>query len=832
MQQNNNNKSILLYLLAGVFFFVFSALYFYPLLQGKILVQGDIMNFVGASKEAVDYHETTGDGALWSNSMFGGMPTYQTALYNTGNMFEKVNIYLGLFLPRPANYMFIALVCFFLLLRSFKVNMGLSVSGALSYALGTYLITFIEAGHNTKVMALALMPLVFTGINYLFKGQTLLGATISLFAITCQITANHPQITYYMLLMIGLWMASEAYLSVVVKKLPAFFKNIGILFVIVVLGVVANTSKLWTTYEYSKESIRGGTELEALKKEHQDDGLDREYAFGWSSGVAESFSIMYPNFAGGGSGFSFLQSKDGTQVDSELMRYIQQLYQQDQQSAQQLLNASRQAGKYWGDMPFTSGPIYVGSILCFLFLLGALLANNRMRGWLIAATILSLFLGWGKNFPAFNNFMFDYFPLYNKFRTVSMAMTMLCFTIPVLAYYITSQFLSDKNELSQEKKLWGLKWASIGVGGLSVILLMATNAFDLLKPEETEYLSKVTDVQTSTFFDLLKDERAAMIRKDILIASFFMALAAGTLYLYIRKTLSVRVAVIIICILPVLDLLIVDSKYLSKDNYQEAGFYEQQFRKSLPVIKDTDPYYRVLNTMHDPDKDGYTSFLYKSIGGYHGAKLQRYQDILDGYVSKGNVQVLSMLNTKYVIGSRQGQVGYDRNPLACGNAWFVDTIRMVNSNDDEFSALADFNPHTTAIVHKDFSEMISQPNPTVDSTATIALKKYGLNEISYTSSAASDQVAIFSEIWYRGNEDWNAYIDGKLVKHFRANYLLRGLDVPAGNHEIVFKFEPKSFYTGKKVSTAASGLILLLVAAGAFFAYRKSSQTPSSEANS
>lgn len=832
MQQNNNNKSILLYLVVGVFFFVFSALYFYPLLQGKILVQGDIMNFIGASKEAVDYHEATGEGALWSNSMFGGMPTYQTALYNTGNIFEKVNIYLGLFLPRPANYMFIALVCFFILLRSFKVNIGLSVSGALSYALGTYLITFIEAGHNTKVMALALMPLVFAGINYLFKGQTILGATVSLFAISCQITANHPQITYYMLLMIGLWMLSEAYEAVVAKKLPAFFKNVGILFVIVVLGVVANTSKLWTTYEYSKETIRGGTQLEALKKENQEDGLDRDYAFGWSSGVAESFSIMYPNFAGGGSGFSFLQGSDGQQVDSELMRYISQLYQQDQQAAQQLLSASRNGGKYWGDMPFTSGPIYVGSILCFLFLLGALLANNRVRGWLIAATILSLFLGWGKNFPAFNNFMFDYFPLYNKFRTVSMAMIMLCFTIPVLAYYITQQFLSDKSELTEQKKLWGLKWASIGVGGLSVLLLITTNMFDLLKPEESQYLAQVNDVQTTTFFELLKDERAGMIRNDILVATFFMALAAGTLFLYLRKSLSARIAIIIICILPVLDLLIVDSKYLSKDNYQEAGFYEQQFRKSLPVIKDKDPYYRVLNTMHDPDKDGYTSFLYKSIGGYHGAKLQRYQDVIDGYINKGSVEVLSMLNTKYVVGSRQNQIGYDRNPMACGNAWFVDTVRFVNSNDDEFSGLADFNPHTTAIVHNDFAQLIKQPTPAMDSTATISLKKYGLDEISYTSKSASDQVAIFSEIWYRGNADWKAYIDGKYVDHFRANYLLRGLEVPAGEHEIVFKFEPKSFYTGKKVSTAASGLILLLVAAGAFLAYRKSTQKPNLEANS
>lgn len=825
MQQKNNRNHLLLYIAVGVFFFIFSALYFYPLLQGKILVQGDIMNFVGVSKETVDHHDATGEGALWTNSMFGGMPTYQVALYNSGNIFEKVNIYMGLFLPRPANYMFIALICFFVLLRSFKVHIGLSIGGALTYALGTYLITFIEAGHNTKVAALALMPLVFAGINYLMRGNLLLGATLSLFAISCQITANHPQITYYMLLMIGCWMASEAYLAVVEKRVAGFMKNIGILFVIVVLGVVANTSKLWTTYEYGKETIRGGTQLEALKKENQEDGLDRDYAFGWSSGIAESFSIMYPNFAGGGSGFSFLQSPEGEQVDSELMRYIQQVYQQDQAKAQELLTYSRQAGKYWGDMPFTSGPIYVGSILCFLFILGALLAKNSVRGWMIAATILSLFLGWGKHFPQFNYFMFDHFPLYNKFRTVSMAMTMLCFTIPVLAFYIAHHFLSEESGISEERKKWGLKVASMIVAGISLVLLLGVNMFDLTNPDEERYMLQANDVQTSTFFDLLKDERAAMIRKDVLVASLFMGLAALALFLYLRKSISARVAIIAICVLPVMDLLIVDSKYLGNENYQEAGFYEQQFRSKLPVIKDKDPYYRVLNTMNDPDKDGTTSFLYKSLGGYHGAKLQRYQDIIDGYINKGNVQVLSMLNTKYVIGARQGKIGFDRNPMACGNAWFVDSIRFVQSNDDEFAGLADFNPLSTAIVHADFTSQIPQTVVDRDSTASIRLKSYGMDKITYTSKSSKDLPAIFSEVWYRGNEDWKAYIDGKYVDHFRANYILRGLWVPAGEHEIVFTFEPKSFYTGKMVSTAASSLILLLVAVGAFLSWKKSNST-------
>ena len=359
----------------------------------------------------------------------------------------------------------------------------------------------MEVGHNTKVNALALMPLVLTGINYLLQKKFWLGASITLFAMTCQITANHPQITYYMFLIIFCWMISEFVYSLREKQLTSFFKNAGIILVAILFAVSANTSKLWTTYEYSKETIRGGSEL-TTTSEKQGSGLDREYAFSWSSGVAESFSIMYSNFSGGGSGFSFLQSKDGKTIESPLLSFVQSAYQQDQKKAQELLQYSGQGTKYWGDMPFTSGPIYVGSILCFLFLLGAFLANNKLRWWLIAATVLSLFLGWGKNFPAFNNFMFDYFPLYNKFRTVSMAMTMLCLTIPVMAYYIVNKFLSRDNEFDDNRKMFALKWSSIIVGGLSVLLLLSGSLFDLTSPREEAYLAQMNDPVSYTHLTL------------------------------------------------------------------------------------------------------------------------------------------------------------------------------------------------------------------------------------------------------------------------------------------------------------------------------------------
>ena len=824
MEQNKGAKKLLTYIAIFAFFMIFSALYFSPLLQGKILLQGDIMNFVGVSHEVTTNYENTGESALWTNSMFGGMPTYQVAVYDSGNLFEKVNKMLGLFLPRPANYMFIAMVTFFLLLRSFKVNNFLSISGAVCYALGTYFITFIEAGHNTKVNALALMPLVLTGINYLLHKKYWLGGALTLFAMTLEITANHPQINYYMFLMLLCWLISEFYFAVKTKQLAELFKVVGIVILTVGFAVAANTSKLWTTYEYGKESIRGGSHLTHQADKQGEDGLNRDYAFGWSSGVAESFSIMYPNFAGGGSGKSFLQDSKGEAIEGPLMNYLQSVNQQSPQKAQELLKYSGQAGKYWGDMPFTSGPIYVGAILCFLFFIGLIIGDNRTRWWLLAATLLSLFLGWGKNFPAFNNFMFDYFPMYNKFRTVSMAMTILCFTIPVLGYYIIDRFLSTSGELSDEKKRNGLKWAAISVAVISVMLLMSGSLFDLTSPNEEAYLAAVNDPQSTSFIELIKDARVSMIRKDVFTETFLIGLAALALFLFLKKTISRNIAIAAICILPVIDLLIVDAQYLGKDNFVESDYYDQRFRQSVPVIKDADPYFRVMSTMADVDKDGSTSYLYKSIGGYHGAKLQRYQDVIEGYLSKGNPQVISMLNTKYVYGARNGKLSVDRNPMALGNVWFVDSVRMVANDDAEFEGLANFNPATTVIVNQEFKNSIPATTIQRDSSSSIKLKKYGMDEISYTSKSNVDAPAVFSEIWYRGNEDWKAYIDGKYVDHFRANYLLRGLWIPKGEHEIVFKFEPHSFYTGKKISTAASSLILLLVAAGAFMAYRKESK--------
>ncbi len=790
-------------------------------------MQSDVVNAMGTSKESVDYYEKTGESALWTNSLFGGMPTYQIAMYETGNAFDKMLKYISFGLPRPVSYMFVCLIAFFVLLRSFRLNYTFSIAGALCYALGTYMITFIEAGHNSKVHALATLPFVLAGLSYLFNKRFWLGAAITLFGFCMQISAGHPQITYYMFLIIGIWMVSEFIFAIRKKELKYFIKTAFVILISVILGVAANTSRYWTTYEYSKESIRGGSELtKSTNTETSATGLSKDYAFQWSSGIPESFSIMYPWFSGGGNAQTFLlRNEDGSldpATDSKSLTYLQNISQTDQKKSQQLLQASDYLTKYWGDMPFTGGPIYVGSILCFLFLIGAFLAKNNMRWWLITATVLSLFLGWGKYLPGFNYFMFDHFPLYDKFRTVSMAMIILCVTIPLFAFFIADKFLGNSIDYTEKQKLNALKWSSVIIGGIGLLLLMPGSFFDMLRPDESNYLIQAKDGQANSFFDTLADERAAMIRADVLKSTALILLVAGFLWLYLKKKIKAIVAVIAICLIPVIDLLVIDANYLNKDDFKEGNYYEQIFSQASPVIKDADPNYRVFNTTTRLDQDGVTCYNNKNLGGYHGAKMQRYQDMIDTYLSRGNMSTLSMLNTKYFIGNRSGRFSVEQNPMACGNAWFVDSIGIVANADEEFESLAEFNPRNIAFVNESFEKQIPSTVAQKDSSASIKMTTYSPNEISYHSKNQFEAPAIFSEVWYRGNEDWKAYVDGKYVDHFRANYILRGLWVPAGEHDIVFKFEPASYYSGKKISAGISWLSIILIGFGFYMSARNS----------
>ncbi|MFN3939262.1 MAG: hypothetical protein ACK4IY_01665 [Chitinophagales bacterium] len=814
MRTSSFKSRVIEFAIAVLVFLAVSIVFFMPVFQGKILIQSDILSYKAMSKEIQDYNDANDDIALWTGSGFSGMPAYQIHIGDTGNLFEQVHRAIGLNLPRPANYFFIGFLFFYILLRSFKTNNWIAIAGALSFGLGTYLISFIEAGHNSKVNAIVLAPMVLAGLNYLFRSKWWLGITLTLLGMCLEITANHIQITYYLFFIIGIWLISELIFSIKEKTLPHYLKIVGILAGVTLLAVLANASRLLTTYEYSKETIRGGSELTTHSANYTNEGLDKNYVFQWSYGVSETMTMMYPNFAGQASGKSFLENPE-----SNTMKYLQGLAGRNQNKAQQLQQLTT---KYWGDLPFTSGPVYIGSIVCFLFLLGAILAHGRLRWWLIAATILSIFLGWGNHFSVFNDAMYNYFPMYNKFRTVMMALIIACITVPVLAFVILDKILLKENAETENKKISGLKYATIAVGVISVFVLAPTMLFDLQSPREQEMLTQyANDTDITGLLNAVKQDRIGMVRNDGLRTLFIVAIAAALIWLSIKNKIDKKWVIVAIGILSVIDLWTINRIYLTEENYGDANYYTQYFTTQMPKINDPDPHYRVFNTTRRLDQDGFTSWSYKSLGGYHAAKLGRYQDLIDGYISKGNIPVINMLNAKYIISSANNKLVVEQNPGACGNAWIVDSIVFAQGADAEFAALEGFEPLKYAVVDEAFKSMIPNTSISMDSAATIQLINYQPNTISYSFHCNVDAPVIFSEIWYRGNTDWKAYIDGKYADHFRANYTLRGLWVPAGTHEITFRFEPASYAKGHAISLASSGVLIILILVGLIFSYRK-----------
>lgn len=818
MEQTNWKKTLSEWGIALAIFLFVSIVFFMPVFQGKILIQGDMLNFKAMSKETLDYNDTHDDTALWTNNMFGGMPTALIALVDYGNIFFYLNKAIGLYLPRPANYIFMASLCFFVLLRSFRIRNWLAIFGALTFAIGTYMVSFIEAGHNTKVHALAVMPLVLAGVRYSFSGRLLLGLSLTLLGMCMEIDANHVQITYYMFFILGCWFVAELVYAWQDKQLAGYFKKIGMLVAITLLALVANTSRLYTTYIYGQESIRSGSELTAdLNKEFSEEGLSSDYVFAWSYGLSESFTIMLPNFAGQASGKSFLEDPS-----SNSMAYLQQLNARSPQKAQQLQQFT---SKYWGALPFTEGPVYIGAVVVFLFLLGAFIAKDRLKWWMIAATILGLVLGWGKNFAFFNDLMYNYFPLYDKFRTVMMALVILCITMPLLGFLVLDRILFS-DEYSAKEKRTGLIRAGITTGVICLLMLFPGMLFDLLSLGDKELLKQYgQDPDITGLVNAVKADRIEMIRNDAFRTLFFIGTAFLLIWFSLKNSIKTWITAVVIGLLAVADLWIVNSNYLSEESYGDSDYYAQYFNRQMPVINDDDIHFRVYNTTRRLDQDGFTSWAYNSVGGYHAAKLSRYQDVIDGHLSKGNMGVINMLNTKYVIVNDNGRLATQANPGALGNAWMVDSVVWVNGADEEFARLDNIQPVRYAVVDESFREEVNL-NASPDKQATITLTNYSPNEMTYTFRSGTDQVVVFSEIWYRGNEDWIAYIDGQRVNHFRANYILRGLSVPAGEHTIVFRFEPDSYFTGRKISLAASSLILIGIIGGFFLAWRRKEFEP------
>ena len=801
--KNINFKNLLPHLIAVVAFIVVTLAYLHPLLEGKVVYQGDITNFTGMSKELKDFREKTGEEALWTNSMFGGMPAYQISVLYPNNLVKYVGSALELGLPRPANYLFLLMLGFYFLLIMLNVDWRLAIAGGFAFALASYSVIIIEAGHNSKVHAMAYMAPVIGSILLAYRGRILLGAALTALFLALQISTNHLQITYYLLLTVLLLGAVKLFYAVIEKTLPAFLKATGVLIIAAVIALLPNITNLWATYEYGQYTMRGKSDLSSELAAGKE-GLSQKYATDWSYGVGETMTLLIPNFYGGASNGE-LSTKSETY----------QALMDNKFPKSQAVGVIKNLPLYWGDQPFTSGPVYLGAIICFLFVLGLFTIKGNDKWWLLAAAILSIVLSWGRNFPAVTDFFFSYFPGYNKFRAVSMTLVIAQFVFPVMGLLALKNIFSGENPAEQLKKK--LIYSLSIVGGICLFFVVMPGMFFDFTAAADERLAG--SGYPEWLIDAIRDDRKSLLSTDALRSLVFILLSGAILWLFMFNKLKKEIAMALFAVLVLVDMLPVDLRYLNKSNFVNKNKAEKPFTATEAdkiILEDKDPNFRVLNLAANTFNDASTSYFHKSIGGYHGAKLKRFQELIDQHISKNNIKVLNMLNTKYVIMPGEGNrpAMPQQNPGALGNAWFVYEINWAANPDSEITALGKFEPKFTAIIDKQFEKELNGYTPQADSMAQIKLTEYKPNHLTYQSTAVSEQLAVFSEIYY--DKGWNAYIDGKLAPHFRANFVLRTMRVPAGEHKVEFKFEPATYYTGEKIALAGSIFLFLIVGGAAF----------------
>jgi hypothetical protein len=784
---------ILPHIVAPILFLLAAYIYFSPLIEGKGLAQHDVLQWKGQAKEIIDYRNSTGEETLWTNTMFGGMPAYLISAQFPGNLLKWVDqlIQVG---ARPASFIFGTMLGFYILLLVLGVNPWLSIVGAFAYGFSSYFFIVIGAGHNAKIHAISYVAPMIAGMILAFKGRYWSGFALFALFFGLNLYTGHIQITYYAFFIIAAIAIAYFYSSYKEKLLLQFAKASAILAFAGLVAFGANFSRLYFTYDYGKDSIRGPSELTS-EKSNKTTGLDKDYAMDWSYGVAESFNLMIPNLMGGASGYDL-----GT--DSKTYDFLKQNGLSTRQAEQMV----SQLPTYWGPQPMTSGPVYIGAIIVFLFFFGLFAVKGPEKWALLIVTSLSIALAMGHNFLLLSNFFLDHFPGYNKFRTVSMILYIAEVTMPLLGFIALKQLF--EGSLDGKKFMFAIKWALGIAGGISILFLLLGGAlFDFSASVDNQYIS---GGWPSQFIDALKDDRKAMLKADSLRSLIYILLAAGAMYALFIKKLKPLYFVAILGLLILADMWVVNKRYMNDNNFVSEQQVENPFTPTqvdLQTLKDKTLDYRVFNLTVSPFNDGSTSYFHKSLGGYHGAKMRRYQELIDAQISKGNMAVLNMLNTRYVI--QQGESGpvAHFNPQALGNVWFVDTVQVVPNADAEIAALSKFNPSTKAFVDQRFKKYLDGFVASNDTTGTIKLIDYKPNKLVYKSESNTPKVAVFSEIYYP--KGWTVTVDGKNADHFRANYVLRAMVVPEGKHEIVFTFKPKMYEIGKKVDLASSLLIIL-----------------------
>ena len=811
-------KRFLPHLFVLVGFVVISLFYFNPVLQGKEIFQSDIVQYIGMSKQQTDFREQTGEEPYWTDAAFGGMPTYQLGAHYPHNYIKKLDSLLR-FLPRPADYLFLYFLGFYILLLCLKLDYKLAFLGSLAFGFSTYLIIILGVGHNAKAHAIAYMPWVLAGIILIFRNKYWLGFVLLALGMALEISANHFQMTYYLLLtviVLGIAYLIDAYRK---KLLPDYFKSLGIMVLAVALAIGANATNLLATQEYTTHSTRGDTGLTINPDgtEKGASGLDYSYITEYSYGIAESFNLLVPRFMGGSNSESL---GDESAIYKELLKIGA--------SPSQANNFVKNAPTYWGDQPFVGAPAYLGATVIFLFVFALFLIRGRLKWWIIGASALALLLSWGKNFDFLTSLFIDFIPLYNKFRAVSSIQVIIELCVPILAMVGLARLFDSRIKTSI--KLNALKWSSIIVGGLLLIfLLFKSILFDFSGASDSLYIQQLG----IDFISALKEDRISIFTSDVLRSLIFIGLSASLILLYIKEKTSRDLVIIGFAVLLLVDLVGVDRRYVNNDDFVKASTMRKPFQLTEAdalILQDTS-HYRVFDVSGSPFNTGKTSYFHNSVGGYHAAKPGRMQDLYDFYISKNNMAILNMLNTKYFIVPTENGVQPQQNPEALGNAWFVNDIKWVDSANDEILSLGKTELDNIAIINTEFKESISKA-ANFDNNASIRLKSNQPNELVYVTNTSSDQLAIFSEMYYQPG--WQAYIDGVEVEHVRANYVLRAMNIPAGEHTVVFRFEPEVIATGSKIALMSSILLAFVIIGGIYFGFKQRnnhSETTGNEAS-
>ena len=814
--------------IAVILFVVISFAYFFPAVtEGRILAQHDAVAGIGSGQESKEYLEKTGERTRWTNSIFGGMPTYQMSpSYDSTTTLSFLEKVFHLYLPSYVGYIFALLLGFYILLRAFNFKVWMAALGAVIWAFSSYFFIILAAGHIWKLVTLAYIPPTIAGLVLTYRGKYLAGGLLTALFVAFQIDSNHPQMSYYFLFVMAFMAIAYGVEAYKAQKMSVFLKATGVLVVAGTLGICVNLSSLYHTYEYSKESMRGKSELVKENSANQTgSGLERDYITQWSYGIGETFSLMVPNVKGGAS--------VPLAANEKAMEKANPMYQQ----------IYAQLGQYWGEQPGTSGPVYVGAFVMFLFVLGCFIVKGPMKWALLGGTIFSIILSWGKNFMGPTDFFIDFVPMYNKFRAVSSILVIAEFTIPLLAVMALRRVIEHPEVVKEQAKAF---YVSLGLtAGLSLLFAVAPRVFfpNYFSMMELSALQQIPQDQLTPLLMNLEEIRVSIFTSDAWRSLIIILIGVGFLLAYSAHKLNAKMTVGLLLVLCLVDMWGVNKRYLYDEQFVAKGSEMKPYLKpsaaDKEILKDKTLDYRVLNLAVNTFNENNTAYWHKSIGGYHAAKLRRYQEMIEEHIQgeMGDIfkklsdaggdmakvdanafPVLNMLNTRYfIIPLQGGQTVPVLNPYALGNAWFVDEVKMVQNANEEIDALHQINPEHTAVVDQRFANEIQQGHASVDSTRSIVLTDYQPNYLRYEVNSEKGGVVVFAENYYPG---WISLIDGEKVSHGRANYILRAMNVPAGKHVVEFKFDPQSLHVTETIAYISFGILLLgVIAVG--YTYRR-----------